>query len=127
VRRKVKAGEIKTEIKLIVHEVTLMKVKMSSSIITKNIFSDDAVPAIKNATKRIKYVKTCFVDGVFPELLVKNMNQQGRGEGGNIRVACANAVRDLLKKPALRGRRITAAKFTVAFGSRVVDENPEIS
>lgn len=68
-----------------------------------------------------KVVKTCFIQGSFPELLVKNMNQDGRGEGGNIRVACANAVKDLLKKPALRGRRITAAKFTVAFGFRVVD------
>jgi hypothetical protein len=45
----------------------------------------------------------------------------GRGEGGNIRVACANAVKDLLKKPALRGRRITSAKLTVAFGFRVID------
>ena len=69
-----------------------------------------------------KIVKTCFIEGTFPELVVKNMYQQGRGEGGNIRVACANAVKDLLKKPALRGRRITSAKLTVAFGFRVIEE-----
>ena len=69
-----------------------------------------------------KTVKTCFIEGSFPELVVKNMHQQGRGEGGNIRVACANAVKDLLKKPALRGRRISSAKFTVAFGFRTLEE-----
>lgn len=69
-----------------------------------------------------KIVKTCFIEGTFPELLVKNMYQQGRGEGGNIRVAAANAVKDLLKKPALKGRRITAAKMTFAFGFRIVEE-----
>lgn len=72
-----------------------------------------------------KTVKTCFIEGSFPELVVKNMYQQGRGEGGNIRVACANAVKDLLRKPALRGRRITSAKLTVAFGFKVVDETPK--
>jgi hypothetical protein len=68
-----------------------------------------------------KTVKTCFIEGTFPELLVKNMYQQGRGEGSNIRVAAANAVRDLLKKPALRSRRITSIKMIVSFGFRNVE------
>jgi hypothetical protein len=69
-----------------------------------------------------KQIKTCFIDGTFPELVVKNMYQQGRGEGGNIRVAAANAIKDLLKKPALRGRRISSAKLTVAFGFKTVEQ-----
>jgi hypothetical protein len=68
-----------------------------------------------------KTIKTCFIEGTFPELLVKNMYQQGRGEGGNIRVAAANAVKDLLKKPALRSRRITSVKMIVSFGFRNVE------
>lgn len=68
-----------------------------------------------------KSVKTCYIEGTFPELVAKNMYQQGRGEGGNIRVAAANAVKDLLKKPALRSRRITSVKMTVAFGFRNIE------
>lgn len=68
-----------------------------------------------------KSVKVVTLEGTFPELVCKNMYQQGRGTGGNIRVAAANAIKDLLKKPALRGRRITSARLTMSIGTRIVE------
>ncbi len=70
-----------------------------------------------------KTIKVVTLEGAFPELVSKNMYQTGRGAGGNIRAAAASAIRDLLKKPGLRGRRITVAKITMSVGSQEV--NPE--
>ncbi len=71
---------------------------------------------------KTKTIKVVTLEGTFPEMLLKNMYQTGRGEGTNLRVAAANAIRDLLKQPALRGRRLTAAKLTMSIGSRDVVE-----
>lgn len=72
--------------------------------------------------KATKTVKVVTLEGTFPEVLVKHMYQQGRGTGSNIRAAAAAAMRDLLKKPGLRGRRITAAKITMSIGTRDAEE-----
>ena len=70
-----------------------------------------------------KTLKVVTLEGRFPELMLKNMYQQGRGQGTNLRVAAANAIRDLLKKPGLRGRRISAATLTMSIGTvDVVEE-----
>ena len=71
-----------------------------------------------------KQVKVVTLEGSFPELVVKSMYQQGRGEGSNIRAAACAAMRDLLKKPGLRGRRISAAKITMSIGTRDAEETP---
>lgn len=68
-----------------------------------------------------KVVKTAFVTGTFPDLPVPKATQEGRGEGSNIRVAAANAIKDLLKKPALRKRKISGAKLTLVFGFKTVE------
>lgn len=69
-----------------------------------------------------KTVKVVTLEGAFPELVSKNMYQQGRGEASNLRAAAANAMRDLLKKPALRGRRITVAKLTMSVGTKDIEQ-----
>ncbi len=65
----------------------------------------------------MKTLKVVTLEGRFPELLVKNMYQQGRGQGTNLRAAAANAMRDLMKKPGLRGRRLSAAIITMSIGT----------
>lgn len=70
-----------------------------------------------------KTIKVVTVTGTFPELPASKACQDGRGEGSNIRVAAANAIKDLLKKPALRGRHIKAARLTMAFGFKVVEDD----
>jgi hypothetical protein len=73
-------------------------------------------------TMKQKVVKTCFITATFPNLPVPKATVQGRGEGGTIKVAAANAMKDVLKHPNLRGRKnIAAAKMVVAFGFRVID------
>ena len=67
-----------------------------------------------------KQIKVVTLEGTFPELVVKYMYQQGRGTGSNIRAAACAAMRDLLKKPGLRGRRISAAKLTMSVGTQDV-------
>ncbi len=73
--------------------------------------------------KTLKTLKVVTLEGTFPELYIKNMYQTGRGQGTNIRVAAANAIRDLLKNPGLRGRRISAAKIVMSVGT--IDIVPE--
>lgn len=70
-----------------------------------------------------KTQKVVTLEGKFPELLMKNMYQKGRGRGGSLKVAAVNAMRDLLKSPALRGRRLTCATITMSIGT--VDVVPE--
>jgi isocitrate dehydrogenase len=71
-----------------------------------------------------KTLKVVTLEGTFPEMLIKNAYQQGRGTGSNIRAAAAAAMRDLLKKPGLRARRITVAKITMSVGTQdVVEED----
>jgi hypothetical protein len=70
----------------------------------------------------MKTLKVVTLEGTFPECYIKNMYQTGRGQGTNIRVAAANAMRDLLKNPGLRGKRITAAKITMSVGTINVED-----
>jgi hypothetical protein len=73
-----------------------------------------------------KQLKVVTLEGTFPELPTPKMYQNGRGVGSNIRAAAAAAMRDLLKKPGLRARRITAAKITMSIGTQdVVEETTE--
>ena len=69
-----------------------------------------------------KTVKTCFIEGVFPELPASKAFVAGRGEGGSLRVAATRAMGDLMKNKSLRARRLHAAKLTVAFGFRTLEE-----
>lgn len=77
--------------------------------------------------KTQKTVKVAVIEGTFPELPTPKMYQVGRGEGGSIKVAAVNAVRDLLKQPALRARRITAVKMTMSVGTKIVEIDSALS
>jgi hypothetical protein len=68
-----------------------------------------------------KTLKVVTLEGMFPELATPRMYQQGRGTGSNIRAAAAAAIRDLMKKPGLRSRRITMAKLTMSIGTQEVN------
>jgi hypothetical protein len=71
-------------------------------------------------------IKTAYITATFPDLPVPKATQDGRGQGSNIRVAAANAMKDLLKKPALRKRKISGAKMAIVFGEiRPVEESNE--
>ena len=70
---------------------------------------------------KLKTVKTCFIEGTFPELPASKAYVTGRGEGGSLRIAASRAMSDLMKNKSLRARRLHAAKLTVAFGFKVVD------
>ena len=83
---------------------------------------NDVAGAPQVTSRATKQVKVVTLEGSFPELVVKHMYQQGRGTGSNIRAAACAAMRDLLKKPGLRGRRITSAKITMSIGTRDVVE-----
>lgn len=69
-----------------------------------------------------KTIKVVTLEGTFPELPTPKMYQQGRGEGGSLKAAFAAAGRDLLKKPGLKARRLTAFTLTVSVGTREVEE-----
>lgn len=69
-----------------------------------------------------KTIKVVTLEGTFPELLIKHMYQTGRGTGGNIRSAAVAAMRDLLKKPGLRSRRLSAARIVMSIGTQDVVE-----
>jgi hypothetical protein len=69
-----------------------------------------------------KTIKTCFIEGTFPELPASKAYVTGRGEGGSLRIAASRAMADLMKNKALRARRLHAAKLTVAFGFKVVEQ-----
>ena len=69
-----------------------------------------------------KTVKTCYLEGVFPELPASKAHVTGRGEGGSLRIAASRAMGDLMKNKSLRARRLHAAKLTVAFGFRTLEE-----
>ena len=70
-----------------------------------------------------KTLKVVTLEGTFPEMLIKSMYQTGRGTGSNIRTAAAAAIKDLLKQPGLKGRRISAAKLTMSIGTQDVVED----
>ena len=72
--------------------------------------------------KKQKVIKTAYIVGTFPDLPVPKATQEGRGTGSNLRIAAANAIKDLLKKPALKGRRLHEAKLTLVFGFKTVED-----
>ena len=72
-------------------------------------------------TAKPKTVKVVTLEGTFPELPTPKMYQTGKGEGGSLKVAAANAMRDLMRNPALRARRITVVKLTMSVGTRAVE------
>jgi len=67
-------------------------------------------------------IKTCYIEATFPELPASKAFVAGRGEGGSLRVAATRAMSDLMQNKALRARRLHAAKLTVAFGFRTLEE-----
>lgn len=68
-----------------------------------------------------KTVKVVYIEGTFPELAASKAFQQGRGEGGSVRIAASRAIVDLFKKPALKARRVTAARLTLSVGIKTLD------
>lgn len=70
----------------------------------------------------MKTVRVVTLEATFPELPVPKAYQQGRGEGSSLRAAFAAAGRDLLKKPALKSRRISSFTLVVSVGIREVEE-----
>lgn len=101
-----------------------MRGQISNSTNTESTPSAAVVSATesraKNAIKK-RMVKVVVLEGTFPELPTPKMYQTGRGEGGSLKVAAANAIRALLKSPALRSRHITAVKMTMSVGVRTVE------
>ena len=71
---------------------------------------------------KLKSVKTCFINATFPELPASKAYVTGRGEGGSLRIAASRAMSDIMKNKSRRARRLHAAKMTVAFGFRVIEE-----
>ena len=69
-----------------------------------------------------KTLKSCTIEGAFPELGTGRMYQVGRGRGTNIKAAAGAAIRDLLKQPGLKAQRFTACKATISFGTVTVSE-----
>ena len=67
-------------------------------------------------------IKTCYIEATFPELPASKAFVTGRGEGGSLRIASSRAMSDLMKNKVLRARRLHAAKLTVAFGFRTLEE-----
>ena len=63
-------------------------------------------------------LKVVILEGTFPELPSSKMYATGRGTGSSLKVAAANAIRNLLKQPALKSRRITAAKIVMSVGTK---------
>ena len=70
----------------------------------------------------MKTLKSVTLEGTFPELLLKHMYQQGRGQGTTLKAAFAAAGRDLFSQKGLKGRRISAFKLTVSVGNVQVEE-----
>lgn len=69
--------------------------------------------------------KVVTLEATFPELVVKRMYQQGRGQGSTLKSAFAAAGRDLFSKKDLRGRRLTMAKIVVSIGTVEVETETE--
>jgi hypothetical protein len=68
-----------------------------------------------------KEIKVVTISAHFPELKGPKMYQQGRGRGSSVKVAAANAVRNLLKQPGLKSQRYSMFKATIAVGSEAVN------
>lgn len=71
----------------------------------------------------VKTLKSVTIEAEFPELRGGKAYQVGRGRGSNLRVAAANAVRDLMKQPGLRAQRFTACRARLSFGTVTVEED----
>lgn len=75
----------------------------------------------------MKIVKHVHINALFPELKGGKAHQQGRGHGSSLRVAAANAVRDLLKQKGLRQQRFKefTATFTVGMTKELTPEEAD--
>lgn len=73
-----------------------------------------------------KQLKTCFIEGTFPELPASKAYVTGRGEGGSLRIAASRAMADLMKNKSLKARRLHAAKLTVAFGFKTIESEERV-
>ena len=62
-----------------------------------------------------KPLKSVTIEAVFPELKGIYSMPTGRGQASNVRAAGANAMRDLLKQPGLKGKRFRKASATISF------------
>ena len=58
-------------------------------------------------------MKLAIIEASFPELPSPKMYQNGRGEGGTMKVAIRNAVSNLLKNRSLAHKRISIIKCNI--------------
>jgi hypothetical protein len=65
-----------------------------------------------------KKLKVVSITATFPELKGGNANQQGRGEGTNVRAAAGAAIRNLLKSPKLKAKRYSMFTATFSIGEK---------
>lgn len=72
----------------------------------------------------MKIIKAVTVSALFPELKGGKASQQGRGRGSTLRVAAANAMRDMLKQKGLRQQRFSHFSATFTVGT-IKELNPE--
>ncbi len=79
----------------------------------------DAYINTNPATQPKKTVKVVTIDAQFPEIKGGN-TAIGHGEATNVRAAGANAFRDLMKQPRIKGKRITYFSATISIGTKSV-------
>jgi hypothetical protein len=65
-------------------------------------------------------MKQAYIEATFPDLLVKDAYQTGRGRGSSSRIAISRAVGDLLKK--VSKKRVSTIKATISI-TDVMEEN----
>lgn len=73
------------------------------------------------ASKPMKTLKTVTIEAEFPELKGGTQLQIGKGSASNVKAAGAAAFRDLFKKPALKGKRVSAFKAIISIGTTSVE------
>ncbi len=61
--------------------------------------------------------KVVTIEATFPELKIKHMCQQGRGQGSSVRVAFAAAGRNLFSQPGLKRKQFSVFTATVSVGT----------
>jgi hypothetical protein len=66
-----------------------------------------------------KKLKVVTINALFPELKGgAAMPQESRGEASNVRAAAANAIRNLLRQPKLKGKRYSMFTATFSVGEK---------
>lgn len=65
-------------------------------------------------------MKQAYIEATFPDLLVKDCRQVGRGRGSSSRIAIARAFGDLLKK--VSKKRVSTIVATISISDVIKEE-----